>query len=338
MGTANRPAQGRIAALALETLEDALAQAQHGPVQREQGHRLALAWLCANGVALNWQCTDFWMAMADPMLWVPAANYAHGQRTQRMRAMLDNCYYRLGLELPSWESRYRLAARYHPDLDESGEGAQRLLMCNRYQPGERTRIEKLFNVQPLRAFNDGPATVHPKDPGWVLRMVDGTLVLDQMTWGYPLIRRGKKEQLLKPKAVNNTRFDKLGGFWARWTAPANRCLIPTARFAEAVGTTGAMKETWLSVIDQPIVAWAGLWGKSEEWGDWYSGVMTDAAPELAAIHDRSPVILLPDQCSEWLTAPVEDLAKFDRPFPAAHVHVEKTDTLWAGGKNAGSKI
>jgi len=202
-------------------------------------------------------------------------------------------------------------------------------MCNRYQPGERKRIEDHFSAKVLRQYNTGPDTVHPKDPAWVIRLQDGERVLEQMTWGFPVVLKGKQGQPLKPKPVNNARFDKLETFWRRWAIePHNRCLIPAARFAEAVGTPGSMTETWLSVAGEPVFAWAGLWRSSDEWGDCYTGVMTDNAPELGHIHDRSPVILEPEQWEAWFTAPLSELYQFDRPFPSERMQIEATQELW----------
>lgn len=107
-------------------------------------------------------------------------------------------------------------------------------MCNRYKPGERVTIREFFGAKLFRDFNDGPRIAHPKDPGWVVRPVDGGMALDQMTWGFPAYLRGKTGQPLKVKPVNNARFDKLGGYWKQWAVqPAHRCLIPTAAYAEA---------------------------------------------------------------------------------------------------------
>ena len=76
----------------------------------------------------------------------------------------------------------------------------------------------------------------------------------------PVVMTGKTGQPLKPKPVNNTRFDKLESFWRRWaSSPSQRCLIPTTRFAEAVGEKCRMTETWLQVKDQLNFAWARLW-------------------------------------------------------------------------------
>lgn len=208
-------------------------------------------------------------------------------------------------------------------------------MCNRAERGETQKVLQLFGARIGARFNEGPLQVHPKAPGSVVRMDGDGLVLEQMTWGFPVSLRGKSGQPLKPKPVNNARFDKLGSFWKRWAAePGQRCLIPTARFAEAVGEKGHMTETWLSVKDQPIFAWAGLWTQSDEWGPVYTGVMTDNAPELADIHDRSPVILDPQDWNTWLTAPLKDLYQFDRPYPAERMIVEATDAPWFRSKSA----
>lgn len=205
-------------------------------------------------------------------------------------------------------------------------------MCNRYSPGDRAQIIDYFGASELTPFNDGPMRVHPRDPGPVVRLDDGRKVLEQMSWGFPLVLRGKKGQPLKPTTVNNARFDKLSGFWKRYAAnPSARCLIPATRYAEAVGPKGKMTTTWLSLKSSPMFAWAGLWTQSDEWGRVYTGVMTDNAPELIDIHDRSPVILGRDDWDTWLNAPLDELYRFDRPWPASDVCVDHTDTLWKHG-------
>ncbi len=210
-------------------------------------------------------------------------------------------------------------------------------MCNRAERGDTQKVLQLFKARPGVRFNEGPSEIHPKYPGSVIRLEHGDRVLEQMTWGFPFAQKSRKTgKPLKPKPVNNARFDKLDSFfWKRTAAePHHRCLIPTARYAEAVGPSGAMTETWLSVKEQPIFAWAGLWSISDEWGKVFTGVMTDNAPELAHIHDRSPVILDPQDWDTWLTAPLEDLYQFDRPYPAGRMIVEATDAPWFRAKGA----
>lgn len=215
------------------------------------------------------------------------------------------------------------------NLDSFVQVSHPQLMCNRAERGETQRVLNLFGAKRSAAFNEGPIEVHPKCPGTVVRLHDGEMVLEQMTWGFPVMIRGKTKQATKPTPVNNARFDKLATFWKRWaTEPYNRCLIPTARYAEAVGEPKKMTETWLSVKSQPIFAWAGLWTDSIEWGACYTGVMTGNAPELSYIHDRSPVIIDPEHWEAWLKAPLSELYQFDRPYPADRMIVEHTDAPW----------
>lgn len=56
--------------------------------------------------------------------------------------------------------------------------------------------------------------------------------------------------------------------------------------------------------------------------------MTNNAPELEYIHDRSPVILERDEWQTWLCAPLRDVYQFDRPYPATRMMVEATNSLW----------
>lgn len=203
-------------------------------------------------------------------------------------------------------------------------------MCNRAERGDTQKVLNLFGAKKGARFNEGPRQVHPAQPGTVIRLQDGERVLEQMTWGFPLAQKSKKTgKTLKPKPVNNARFDKLSVFWKRWAIhPPNRCLIPTARFAEAIGESGRMTEAWITVKDQPIFAWAGLWTNSDEWGGVYTGVMTEACIELTDIHDRSPVIIDPEHWDRWLRAPLEELYQFDQPYPGERLTVECTDNPW----------
>lgn len=323
----------RITRLALALLEDVAAEAECGSVDHTRGVRVALEWLVHIGAAQRWQVRQFLEYLAEP---IHDPVFPEGEWYMRetiINGALHNWYQALGLERPDMVQRAPMTRRFAYDLLDSPDGVPlNPAMCNRYQPGERQNILNVFRAREARPMNDGPAIVHPRDPGWVVRREGDELVLDQMTWGFPVVLTGKRGQQLKPKPVNNARFDKLGGFWKRWADdPARRCLIPAIRYAEAVGKPGHMTTTWLRLKSAPVFAWAGLWRPSDEWGDVYTGVMTDNAPELAEIHDRSPVILAPEDWEAWLTAPLEELARFDRPWPADDVKVEATNVLWKSG-------
>lgn len=187
-----------------------------------------------------------------------------------------------------------------------------------------------------RGYNfNAPVEIYRGYPGIVVREKDGAHILQSMAWGFPVRLKGMKPES-KSKPVNNARDDKLMDperMWMRWfVRPAQRCLIPFTAFAEAEGKPKQMTRTWISVQDQPIAAWAGLWRPTDEWGDAYTGVMVDATEELFDIHDRMPVILHPEDHDAWLNAPAEEAMKLVTQYPADRLVVERTDVPWVKKK------
>ena len=103
-------------------------------------------------------------------------------------------------------------------------------MCNLYRMTKNTdEVAKWFDmVASLGGANFGEE-VYPGYPGLVA--ADGQI--QQMTWGFPLVMKGKNGQPLKPKPVNNARTDKLDSFFWRYSFLERRCLIPVSAWAEA---------------------------------------------------------------------------------------------------------
>lgn len=200
-----RLSQADVTRVALRTLEDALALAlaEHGRVLPQWSHRLALTCLLHIGIAQPWQCRRFWKAMNDPCAWAPSLGSAREMRTGLMIGSLNNWWRNAGFEPPSCVERGHRANALTSPIDSADPAGELAAMCNRYTPGERQPITSLFGARELRQFNDGPGTVHPKDLGWVVRLKDGEMVLDQMTWGFPVALKGKAGLPLNPKPVNN---------------------------------------------------------------------------------------------------------------------------------------
>ena len=93
--------------------------------------------------------------------------------------------------------------------------------------------------------------------------------------------------------------------------------------------------TWFSVKYHPVAAWAGLWRESVEWGAVYSSDMTAANEAFQPVHDRMPVLLMPDEQDRWLHEEFEDLLDLqERKFPPKLVAIRRTDELWAQRKSA----
>ncbi|OGS53481.1 MAG: hypothetical protein A3J40_05245, partial [Erythrobacter sp. RIFCSPHIGHO2_12_FULL_63_10] len=165
----------------------------------------------------------------------------------------------------------------------------------------------------------------PGYPGLVV--ADG--MLRAMHWGFPLRLKGKDGRTLKPKPVNNTRTDKLDSFFWRDSFERRRCLIPLTAWAEAEGPKGSMTRTWLTQPNDEIFACAGLWRASDEWGQCYSMVMTDATGAAAEVHTRMPVILAREAHDAWTAGAIEAVRSLCRPWSGAIV-LDRTPQPWAG--------
>ena len=197
-------------------------------------------------------------------------------------------------------------------------------MCNLYRMTKnQSEIADLFRVDTPTALNTAEE-IYPGYPGMVI--ADGAL--HAMVWGFPLVLKSKKTgEPLKPKPVNNTRTDKLDSFMWRYSFAERRCLIPLTAWAEAEGPKGKKTRTWLSLPDTDAFAVAGIWRSSDEWGDCYSMIMTDAAGEAAEIHDRMPVILEGETRETWQKGTQEDARALCIGY-TGDVVIEKTEQLW----------
>ena len=201
-------------------------------------------------------------------------------------------------------------------------------MCNLYRMTKNAdEVARLFGAQP-GSIGNAVEEIYPGYPGLVV--AGGTL--RSMTWGFPLVLKGKNGQPLKPKPVNNARADKLDGFMWRYSFAERRCLIPVTEFAEAEGEKGSKTRTWFSLPDQVVFAVAGIWRDTEEWGPAYSMVMTEACQHVADVHTRMPVILRRSDWSDWIDGPPDAAAILCRPYPDMMTR-NRTDEPWVRRKS-----
>lgn len=203
------------------------------------------------------------------------------------------------------------------------ERLEQTLVCNLYRVRPSVaEVAGLFGVAEPQGLNVAEE-VYPGYPGLVVTAG----ALHKMTWGFPLPMKGKTGQPIKPKAVNNTRTDKLATSFWKPSFERRRCLIPISAFAEAEGPKGSKTRTWLSVPDQPVFAAAGIWRESVEWGLVYSMVMTKACLAMGDIHDRMPVLLAPEDYGAWLDGTPAAAFALCRPYEG-ELAIERTDQLW----------
>ena len=200
-------------------------------------------------------------------------------------------------------------------------------MCNLYRMTKGTaEVAALFAVVDAAAGTNFATELYPGYPGLV---VEGGR-LRSMNWGLPVVLTGKQGQKLKPKPVTNARDDKLlTPFW-RDSFARRRCLIPVTQWAEPQGPSGRMTRSWYSLPDIEVMAVAGLWRPTAEWGDCYAMVMADSSLAMAEVHDRMPVILARDNWDTWTHGSIDhalDLCQTWRgPLLADH-----TGDRWSDG-------
>ncbi len=206
-------------------------------------------------------------------------------------------------------------------------------MCNLYRMTKNvSEVAAWFAAVEGAAGANFAAEVYPGYTGLVV--ADGAV--RAMTWGFPLVLKGAKGQPLKPRPVNNARTDKLGTPFWRHAFENRRCLIPLTAWAEAQGEKGRMTRTWLSLgglslPDAPLFAAAGVWRPSDEWGDCYSMVMTDSAgTDAAAVHERMPVLLAPQDQAKWLGGAPGDAFALCRGW-SGPLAIDATPEPWAKG-------
>ena len=199
-------------------------------------------------------------------------------------------------------------------------------MCNLYRMTKGVdEIARLFAAEAEPGANFA-AEVYPGYPGLVV--AEGRA--RAMNWGFPLVLKGKQGQPLKPKPVTNAREDKLlTGFW-RDSFVHRRCLVPVSAWAEAEGEKGRMTRTWYCLPDTEVMAVAGLWRATAEWGEAYTLVMVDGHPQMAEVHDRMPLILSHAAQRYWLEGTAEDALALCRTWEG-EIAVERTSERWAGG-------
>jgi len=198
-------------------------------------------------------------------------------------------------------------------------------MCNLYRMTRNaSEVAAWFDAVDAAGGANFGEEVYPGYPGLVA--AEGRVRV--MTWGFPLVLKGRQGQPLKPKPVNNARTDKLATFFWRQSFEHRRCLIPLTAWAEAEGPKGRMTRTWLSLPDAPLFAVAGVWRTSAEWGDCFAMVMTDSAGSAAAeVHSRMPVLLAPGDRARWLTAPPAEALALCAPWQGPLI-IERTAESW----------
>jgi len=168
-------------------------------------------------------------------------------------------------------------------------------MCGRYLTPEQADLERAWDLAPVdyrQSFNLAPSQLAP-----VVRSNEhGAFSMDLFVWGF-------KPHWAKRGWIN-ARSETV--FTSRAFAPAakrHRCLVPALGWYEWQGAKPP-KQPWLFHRDgfQPF-AFAGIWtSTSEDETGTFAILTTEAAPDIAPIHNRMPVVLDDADYARWLAS------------------------------------
>lgn len=168
--------------------------------------------------------------------------------------------------------------------------------------------------------------IYPDYPAPVITQEAGGRVMRMMRWGMPspaFALKGKKTD----KGVTNVR-NTTSPHWRRWLGPAHRCVVPFTSFSEYQTIKGEKPRTvWFAPAGaQQTLFFAGIWThwtsvrtlkEGETTNDLFAFLTVDPNAVVAPVHPKAmPVILRsPEAVTHWLTAPVEEALRLQRPFP-----------------------
>lgn len=195
-------------------------------------------------------------------------------------------------------------------------------MCGRYDNLiAREAYRALFAAERLPASNFPPRyNIAPTDQIPIVRVDprDHTRELAMVRWG--LIPFWMKE---KPKVPHiNARAEtvhKLPLF--REAFARRRCLIPATGFYEWQKRADGKQPYRFVRKDLEPFAFAGIWEYAKLDGEAILSaaiIVGEPNPLSAAVHDRMPVILMPDDYDAWLAkeTPIEGVRALLKPYDA----------------------
>jgi len=189
-------------------------------------------------------------------------------------------------------------------------------MCSRYfLDADGNIIAYTFRVPPSdrirKRFNIAPTQEAP-----VIRAGPGGRELAMLRWG--LVPAWARDLKVGTKMINarSEGIDAKPAF--RDAVKARRCVVPATGFFEWQGEPGRKQPYAITVPEQPLFAFAGLWERWQPRGgdpvETFTIVTTEANEAVARIHDRMPVILPLEAVDTWLTAPPAEALALLQPY------------------------
>lgn len=196
-------------------------------------------------------------------------------------------------------------------------------MCGRYVNPATAEAERYFAVHLIHWQFDRSYNVAPSQQVPVVRLCDGQREGLMMRWGLvPFFAKG-----VPPKySTINATIEKLteGPTWRGPWKRGQRCILPAAGFYEwHVNEDGSKTPFYITMADQPVFGFAGLWDRSvsAEGSVIESCTIITMPPNalMAEIHNvkqRMPAVLAVDDIEAWLAGSAGDAHAALKPYPA----------------------
>lgn len=218
-------------------------------------------------------------------------------------------------------------------------------MCGRYEV--HTPVEQLarrFDAELTSEAAALPAryNVAPTQRVPVVRAHAPGRRLEAMTWG--LVPSWAKD-LSGVKPINARAETVFDNPMFRNAVRRRRCLIPADGFYEWQARPGRKQPYHIGMVDGSVFAFGGIW---EYWAREGAAprvtcaiLVTRANELMAAIHDRMPVIIAPEDYTAWLDpqcAERDTIAHLLEPYPAESMRVTAVGTRVNNVKNDGPDL
>lgn len=222
-------------------------------------------------------------------------------------------------------------------------------MCNLYS----VTTNQAAIIAIARAMRDTTGNLPPLPgifPDYMAPVVrnapDGVRELAMLRWGMPSSQKAQLDaaakradklrtkgkdvdfaQLLKmePDSGTTNIRNVSSRHWKRWLGVEKRCIVPFTSFSEFNKAEGG--DIWFALDDsRPLAAFAGIWTEwtgvrkvkeGETTNKLFGFLTTEPNNVVGPIHPKAmPVILTtPDEIDAWLTAPIGEALKLQRPLP-----------------------
>jgi putative SOS response-associated peptidase YedK len=191
-------------------------------------------------------------------------------------------------------------------------------MCGRYEIVDGKRIFMRFRVATAAPELPPNLDVRPTQQVPVL-LADHELTL--MKWG--LVPAWAKDETIGSRMINARAEGIADKPSFKRPLRTQRCLLPASAFFEWQGAKGAKVKYRIARTDGDMVGLAGLYDvwRSPNGSELTTCTIITCSPNatVAPIHDRMPVILLPEDEDAWLDpdlTEVEEIRHYLRPYPA----------------------